>query len=553
MLTHLSVRDLAVVETVSIELHSGMTVMTGETGAGKSILVDALALALGARASAQWVRQGAERAEVTALFDIQSLPEVRALAAQLELDDGDTEVHLRRTITADGRSRGYVNGRPVPVQTLKDFGTHLADVHGQSEHQTLLSPAVQRELLDAFGAHKAQCEKVAKLFDDYQDLSMERDALLGGTQDADARRALLEYQVEELDELAPQPNEFEITREELGKLSRAGQRLEDVDRAQQALTGDDGADTHVHRALSLVSSMAEDYPAAAGAAELLESAVIHINEAASQISDLAAQLDVDPERLTELEQRLDQLHSVARKHRVEPEELLQIQTDVARELETLVQATGRLRELDSNIDQARDAYLRAAKTLSKARAKAAIEFGKKVTQNMAELGMTKGQCLVDVQADANSFSRHGQDSVEFLVSANPGLPPGPLRKVASGGELSRISLAIQVILAAGSGVPTLVFDEVDVGVGGRVAEIVGKRLRDVASVRQVLCITHLPQVAAQGETHLRIEKQLESDTSSTLLAELDAKARVDEIARMLGGIEITERTLDHAREMLGLA
>jgi DNA repair protein RecN (Recombination protein N) len=559
MLSHLSIRDLAVVETLSVEFGDQLTVLTGETGAGKSILVDAMSLVLGARATAQIVRAGAERAEVTALFDIANLSTVRNRLNRLELDDGEAELHLRRTVSADGRSRAYVNGRPVPVQTLRDIGATLVEIHGQHEHHNLLDAAVQRELLDAFGGHSKPAGAVRKAHERYVELVRERDSLSGEGGDAEARRALLDYQVAELDELAPQVDEFETVRAALGRLSRSEIHRESCSTAQALLDADDGAQAQLERARALVEAMAPDSPAAEEVTGLLATAGIHLQEALVGLRDINDSISDDPAHRAELETRLDALHNVARKHRVEPEALGALHTELRTELQRLDGAAGRLTELAALIDEARAAYSTSAAALTKVRKRAATKFGKQVTANMSELGMPGGRCLVAV--DLESVPDHGlgrtraagDDRIEFRFSANPGHEPASLRKVASGGELSRISLSIQVILAGGSGVPTLVFDEVDVGIGGGVAEIVGKRLREVASDRQVLCVTHLAQVACQGHGHLLVEKRATRGATHSVLTHLKDDARVGEVARMLGGVEITDRTLAHAQEMLELA
>lgn len=542
------------VETLSVEFDGGLTVLTGETGAGKSILVDALSLVLGARSTAQMVRAGAERAEVTALFDISQSPEVRAELQALELDEGEDELHLRRTVASDGRSRAYVNGRPVPAQTLRGVGSALVDIHGQHEHQTLLDAAVQRQLLDLFGGHASKLDAVGKAHARCRALVTERDALLGESGDGEARRALLDYQVEELDELAPQPDEFERSRLELGALSRAEGNQSHCAEARALLEDDDGVESRLARAHALIDKLADDAPEAQAVSALLETAGIHVSEALGGLRDLADTLVGDPVRAAELERRLDALHGVARKHHVEPERLSVIHEALRDERDRLAGASTRLTELGDLLIEARRAYDEAAARLGDGRRRAGKRLGRAITANMSELGMPGGRCELSVSPLEGDGTRpEGNERIDILVSANPGMDPAPLRKVASGGELSRISLAIQVLLAGGSGVPTLVFDEVDVGIGGGVAEIVGKRLREVAGSRQVLCVTHLAQVACQGHGHLRVAKQARGKTTRSMLTQLDGDERVEEVARMLGGLDITERTRAHAREMLDVA
>ncbi|NKC13630.1 MAG: DNA repair protein RecN [Gammaproteobacteria bacterium] len=548
MLTHLSVRDLAIVDSLSVEFGPGLTVLTGETGAGKSILIDALSLTLGARSNAQMVRQGQSRAEVTALYDISTIAGVAQKLAALELNSADDDLHLRRTLSADGRSRAYINGQLVPVQMLKEVGAALVDIHGQHEHQSLTDGTVQRQLLDAYAGHTQLVDETGAAYDTLQARQEEYDALVGGAGDHEARQALLEYQVDELRELAPTAGEFEDCRQELAYLSRAVEQREDAGHALTALEDNDD----VQRALALVSALVDKTPGhpLIPCRELLETAVIHVDEATTALRAFTEQELPDPERLAVLNERMEQLQNTARKHRTAPEALPDILLTLERELDGLMSASNRLGQLQDELAQAHTNYQEAAHKLSASRCHAAAALGEAISAHMQELGMPSGRCEVAITTVDDRIRRHGHDRVELKVAINPGASMQALARVASGGELSRVSLAVQVVLAGVSAVPTLIFDEVDVGVGGRVAEIVGKQLRTVAASRQVLCVTHLAQVACQGNGHLRVAKRTDGERVQTVLEQLDAKARIAEVARMLGGVEITKRTLAHAREML---
>ncbi|MBT6278286.1 MAG: DNA repair protein RecN, partial [Chromatiales bacterium] len=428
--------------------------------------------------------------------------------------------------------------------------------HGQHEHQSLMDSAVQRDVLDAFGEHDTLLAKVGNAFHALRALQTELSELSGGHDDQSAHRALLTYQISELTELSPQPGEFEASRLELGRLSRVEEHRANALAALTNLEDNEGgAETALQRALGLVRDMAELDDSLGSCVELLESAAIHMDEAKTVLREFSERQSADPARLAALDERLDALQNVARKHHVDADELAPLQSRLETELATLEGAEQRLSQLDEELTAARKRYDKAAQALTKSRRIAATAMSDAVTANMHELGMPNGRCVLDISPQDDDTPRHhGADRVSIQIATNPGAQPQPLTKVASGGELSRVSLAVQVVLAAAdSSTGALVFDEVDVGVGGGVAEIVGKRLRSVASTRQVLCVTHLPQVACQGHQHIRVAKTVDEGTARTQLEPLGQKTKVDEIARMLGGVEVTKRTLAHAREMLNLA
>ncbi len=549
MLTQLQIRDFAIVEAADLELESGMTVLTGETGAGKSILVGAVGLVLGDRADADVVRHGAERAEVSAAFDPGGNPAARAWLKAQELD-ADGECLLRRTVSREGRSRAYVNGRAVPVQALKELGALLVDIHGQHEHQSLLRPEVQRDWLDACGGHADAAREVERAWRGWRALEREHRALGAGGADAEARVDLLTYQLRELEALALGPDELPALEEEHRRLANAG-RLIETARETLALLYED--DEHSVAALlghaqTAVQGLRDLDAQLAGVGEYLDTARIQVDEAADELRRYLDRIDLDPERLRRLDERLATIHDLARKHRVAPAELPARRAGLESELQALSGAGRRREELEREIARARRAYEEAAAHLSAARAAAAARLARRITEAMQGLGMRGGRFEVALRpADAGPG---GVEAVEFLVSANPGQPPRALRKVASGGELSRISLAVQVTAVGEGALPTLIFDEVDSGIGGAVAETVGRHLRALGDRHQVLCVTHLPQVAALAHHHLQIDKQTRRGRTRMQVRLLEAAERVGEVARMLGGLEITPQTLAHAEEMV---
>jgi len=551
MLNYLHLRDFAVVEQLELELDSGLTVLTGETGAGKSIIVDALGLALGDRADSGIVRHGSKRTEISVSFDISNNTPARLWLTDNELDNED-ECLLRRSVNSEGRSRAWVNGTPVPVQQLRGLGDLLVNIHGQHEHQTLLKRDQQRQLLDQFADHKPLLEGVSLAYRHWQALQHEYEQLTQAG-NRDQQLDLLRFQVQELETLAISSDEIQALGDEHKRLANADRLLEGC---QQVLLAIDNEDNSLCRDLSHIIGIMHELhhhdPSLEPIIELLNSATIQIDEAGSELRHHIDGLSLDPERLQQIDQRLGMIHDLARKHRIVASELPELQVRLTDELNQLEHAEQRLEVLQQEIDQAVSDYHDAAAALSKSRNKAARALASEVTSTMRPLGMPDSLLAIDIQTQEN-FSRFGLDRIEFLVATNPKQPPKPLTKIASGGELSRISLAIQVITATDSSVPTLIFDEVDVGIGGGVAEIVGQKLRQLGNNSQVLCVTHLPQVAAQGHQHLFVNKSRTHNNASTTITTLDDKNRQNEIARMLGGVEITKQTLAHAREMINHA
>lgn len=555
MLTHLQVRDFAIIDAVEIELEGGLTVLTGETGAGKSILVDALQLAVGARAGAEAIRHGAERAEVAATFDLRRAdPALRVLLEEQSID-ADDELVVRRVVTREGKSRAYLNGQQVPVQVLREVGGLLAEIHGQHEFQSLLRAAAQRQLLDAYAGAETQAAEVAALHRERASRAAALASLESEARDRDARLDLLRHQVNELTALALQPDELPALAAERSRLANGGRLAEAARGALDLLYETDSGSAHAlaaraHATLRQAAALDARLEALLPG---LDAAVIGLADASRELTRYLDGLDSDPARQEEVEQRLAAIESAARKHRVPAAELpakaAELQTELSR-LEGVEQALESHREA---VRAAGRAWQEAARKLSTVRAKAAQTLGRDISARMQTLGMTGGRFEVALHPATSSESTPGGlEDIEFLVSANAGQPPRPLAKVASGGELSRLSLAVQVTLASRteSGGTCMVFDEVDSGVGGAVAEIVGRELAALGRAAQVLCVTHLPQVAALGSRHLRVSKLTDGKTTRTQITPLQGAARIEEVARMLGGVTITATAREHAAEMI---
>jgi DNA repair protein RecN (Recombination protein N) len=552
MLAHINIRNFAIADRVDVEFGPGMTVLTGETGAGKSILIDALGLVLGDRADSSVIRHGSERAEIAVGFDIRNQPAAANWLREHELDMDD-ECQLRRIISREGRSRGFINNQPVPMQSLRELGERLVDIHGQHEHQSLLRPAVQRQLLDSYAEHGALLDDVGTRYREWAAARTALEQAVCSGEDRDARLDLLRYQVSELDALGLSKEEVTNLGHEHDRLANAGQLLAACQRGLEHLNAETG--TSVYQLASDTLSELEELSRLDSQLEpvtvLLNEILVLVQECTDGLRSYSDSLEIDPGLLRQLEERMGVLHDLARKHHCKPEELPGIHERLRGELDSLEHADRDLAELQARLDRLANDYLEAAQRLSASRVKAARKFGKQVSADMQDLGMPGGVFEVVIRHDGDrSFSPHGLDSIEFMVTANPGQPPSPLAKVASGGELSRISLAIQVICLKSGPIPTLIFDEVDTGIGGSVAEIVGQKLRALGDGRQVFCVTHLPQVAALAGSQIQVCKLTGDDTTRTRVRHLDRKERIDELARMLGGVKITSQTRKHAREML---
>ena len=555
MLTYLQIRDFAIIDSVELDLRPGLTVLTGETGAGKSIMVDALQIVAGGRAGAEVVRANAERAEITATFDLMRSP--RELKQWLEEQSiaTDGELSVRRVVATDGRSRAYLNGQAVPVQLLRELGNILIDIHGQHEFQSLTRSAAQRELLDDFGRHESLVDQVGISHRVWHGLLDRMLELEGKARDRDARLDLLRYQVRELEALQLQDGEVAQLNEERARLANRGRLGEAAQTAlMQLYEGEEGsAHAAVSRAIQALRNLAAIDAKLGTVLPLVDEAAIQIREAASQLRHYLDALDMDSARQDQVERRLAAIEELARKHRISPEELPQRMTQLKTELVEVERAESDLSQLRKEQATALESYRTLAQQLTARRATAGRVLAKDITVRMQTLGMAGGRFQVEITPlTTTEPAPHGVDQVEFRVTANPGQPLRPLAKVASGGELSRLSLAVQVSCAARE-TRCMVFDEVDSGIGGAVAEIVGRELHALAESSQVLCVTHLPQVAAQGHNHLRVAKLTDGKTTRTTLTTLSADDRVEEIARMLGGVEITAKAREHAKEMLKTA
>jgi len=553
MLRTLTIRDFVIVDAIELEFSNGFTVFTGETGAGKSILIDALQLALGGRGDASMVREGAAKADITADFALTA-----AATAWLEANEFASEeggALLRRVIDNAGRSKAYINGISATASQLRELGEMLVDIHGQHAHQSLLKPDAQRELLDNQIAvrdldARAEVVEVASLYRAWRALVRQREEYETNAKNVLIERERLEWQVSELDKLAPKAGEWAEISNEHSRLSHAASLLEGAQEALSAISESDD-----HPILSQLSSLNAKLGKLVdvdnqlqAVLDCMEPARIQLQEAVYALNNYIDKVELDPDRLREVDARMEALHSAARKYRVTPEELHDEHAALAAKLRQLADATD-IEGLRKQEDKARAAYMEVARRLSARREKAARELGTQVTSAMQELSMSGGSFAVAL--NAAEPGAHGLEQVEFLVAGHAGVAPRPLAKVASGGELARISLAISVITSNATTVPTLIFDEVDTGIGGGVAEVVGRLLKRLGQQRQVLCVTHLPQVASQANQHFQVAKGT-TDAGRTVsrIDVLDSRARVEEVARMLGGIEITETTRKHARELL---
>lgn len=552
MLTNLNIIDLAVVDSLNLELESGMSVLTGETGAGKSILLTALGLALGDRADSGIVRPNCKRAEIHIEFDLADAALAKQWLEDNELDD-DGQCLIRRTISDDGRSKAYINNRPVNLQSLQSLSRLLVEIHGQHAHLTLLDSEEQRRLLDSFARHQSLLEQLNNCYQNWKQAHKEMQHLLKACSDQEEREVLLQFQLEELQQLDLENFDFQALTSEhhilanLGNILSIGQQQLDIlyDNEEHSVGDMLGHSVHV------ISDLAIDVPELKAIVELLEDADIQVSEAAKQLRRFLENQEADPQQQAWLENQISIIQGLSRKHKVAPESLPKLAEEFAKELDNISHSSERIEALNLDCRQWLDKYQKLAGELSASRQKYAAELQWRISETIKELGMPHGEFIVNIGAqDQTDPQRNGLDNIEFLVRTNPGLPAKPLAKVASGGELSRISLAIQVTTSTDKTTPTMIFDEVDSGIGGGIAEIVGQKLRRLSQNRQVLCVTHLPQVASQAHQHLFVAKNQQAAVTSSTVKRLSDAERVQEIARMLGGMTITENTLAHAKEML---
>ncbi len=547
MLRTLSIRDFVIVDAIELEFTSGFSVFTGETGAGKSILIDALQLALGGRGDASVVREGAAKADITAEFSTGEAAAVWLIENEFAQEDGGAM--LRRVIDNAGRSKAFINGIAATAGQLRELGDLLVDIHGQHAHQSLLKAEAQRTLLDSQGACAGDAAQVASAFKSWQALVRQREEFERDAKNVLMERERLEWQVGELHKLAVKPGEWADITNEHSRLSHAASLLDGANAALSALSESDQPILSQVNALTQKLGKLVDVDAGLqGVLDCLEPARIQLQEAVYALNDYLDKVELDPQRLAQVEARLEAIHSTARKFRITPDQLPEEYETLSEQLRQLADASD-LDGLRRQEQQHEAAYAAAAARLSKARASAAQLLGRQVTEAMQDLNMTGGSFVVALNAcEAASY---GTEQVEFLVAGHAGVAPRPLAKVASGGELARIALAISVIASSSTTTPTLIFDEVDSGVGGAVAEVVGRLLKRLGQQRQVLCVTHLPQVASQANAHFQVAKATTAAGKTVSRIDvLDSKARVEEVARMLGGLEITATTRKHARELL---
>ncbi|MCH8620131.1 DNA repair protein RecN [Undibacterium sp. TS12] len=546
MLRTLAIRDFVIVDTLELEFSSGFSVLTGETGAGKSILIDALALALGGRGDASMVRESASKTDISAEFTLNE--GISNWLKEHEFYDADQPLILRRTIDNAGRSKAWINGTTATAGQLREIGDMLVDIHGQHAHQSLLKTDAQRDLLDMQGGLQEQVSEVGIRYKAWRNLSKQREEFETNAKSVLQERERLEWQVGELDKLKIKPGEWESISQEHSRLAHAASLLEGAQEAASLISESD------HPVLSQLTAVQQkllkllDYDAALKpVTDALESACINLQETTYALNDYLGSTELDPARLREVENRVEAIHTTARRFHVAPEKLHEEFATLSLQLQQLSNATD-MEALKAQEEKALQSYLQVAQKLGKARQKVALELGQAVTAAMQDLSMGGGS--FSVALNAVEPAAYGLEQVEFLVAGHAGVQARPLAKVASGGELARISLAISVITSCATTTPTLIFDEVDSGIGGGVAEVVGRLLKRLGQDRQVLCVTHLPQVASQANQHFQVSKASQNGKTISQIEALDNKQRVEEIARMLGGIEITATTRKHARELL---
>ncbi len=563
MLKHLYIRNFAIIDELELDFNTGLTALTGETGAGKSILLGALNLVLGDRADNDSVKQGSEFAEIVAEFDIQHLDNVSSWLVSQELN-ADDECILRRRISKDGRSRAYVNSTPVNLQTIRELAEMLIDIHGQHEHQSMMKSNVQRQLLDDYAKHVPLLESVSNLYVELKLIEDQLHHLQQSSNEQNSRLDLLRFQTQELETLELEEDEYQELDRQHRRMANAEKLHSTVGQAIDRLSQDENSNvqsaiSHIINSLSEISDLdAKLLPAS----EMLNEALVQIDESVSLLQNYNDNIDTDSSSLARTEQRIQNIIDLSRKHRVEPDKLYALHEQLQQELKDIDHVDERLDELSAQQKELEKQYNKASDKLSASRKKASTTLNNKITQSMQKLGMSGGKFEISITPVTGKRTAYGLDSIDFTVTANAGQACRPIARVASGGELARISLAIQMIIANSSKIPSLIFDEVDSGVGGGIAEIVGQHLRALANINknniktpgnQVICITHLPQVASQAHNHLRVEKQTQKKQTTSQVVTLSPEQRRQEIARMLSGVEITEQSLAHADEMISRA
>lgn len=555
VLLSININNYTLVESLEIEFSKGTTAITGETGAGKSLVLDALGMALGDRADSDTIRHGKQRAEITATFDISSTPEAKNWLHSNDLD-ADDQCILRRLYTTEGRSRGYINGQSCTMQQLQTLGDMLTDIHSQHEHQSLLRRETHRRLLDEYANTIELATEVAASYQQWNSANKQLNNLLEHADELTARKDLLTFQVQELQQLGLENNELDNLEKEQQTLANADQILQDSHSLLAVCDQDESFNIRegLNRALTILSGLKHKPEALANAEELLQSSMIQVEEAVHEIGNHIDRFEADPQRLQQVEERLSAIFQLSRKHRVNGDQLAETLESLEAELQALKGGGESIETLQEALNKLADDYRAKSAKLSKQRASAATVMADEINQQLQLLSMEGAELVVSISPlSAGEFRATGNEDIEFLIATNPGQPHKPLAKIASGGELSRVSLAIQVVAAAHSNIPTLVFDEVDVGIGGSTADIVGQLLKQLGDRGQVISVTHQPQVAAHAHHHYRASKVVETNSAESLMTPLDNQQRVEELARMLGGAKVTDQTLSHASELLKLA
>ena len=552
MLRSLQIRNFAIIDEIDITFNDGMTVLTGETGAGKSILIDALSLVLGERGSSNLIRNKEKRAEYTAEFEITKNSHALNWLIDKSLDN-ENECILRRTISPDGKSRSFINGNTVNLQSLKSLGDLLVDIHGQHFHQSLCKKNVQRDLLDHFGGLSVTKNKIKRIFNEWKELSDQLSKMIEGNTNKEDRIDLLSFQLKELDELALKPGEYDSLNSEFKKINNIEKINKGINSLIDCLQSNEitNIEQMLNDSIKSIDTLATFDNSLEETKNLLSEAEINVSEAIGNLSRYGESIDYDNQKSREIEERINTIISLSRKHRVDPDELIDTKIQIEKELNALNNSQASIDEAERHLSDLRKKYDDLASELTKKRSDSAKKLSRLVANSMNELGMADGIFKAEITA-SNNISQHGIDDITFYISANPGQKPQPLSNIASGGELSRMSLAIQVITSNGTNIPTMIFDEVDSGIGGAIAEVVGNKLKDLGQNKQVLCVTHLAQVASKGKSHLRINKLTDNKKTKIYATQLNPNERIEEIARMIGGIELTEKTREYAKEMLAL-
>ncbi|MDF1654407.1 MAG: DNA repair protein RecN [Coxiellaceae bacterium] len=551
MLTHINLKNFVLVDELSLELADGFHAFTGETGAGKSILLDAINLALGTRAEARYVKSGSTRCDINLIFDISDQPDIQQWLEQHELND-DGECLLRRSIYADGKSRATINGHPSPLHLLKELGQHMLQVHGQHQHQLLLKPKYQQHLLDQYGLHQNMLQQLDSFYQQHQQVQQQIELLTAKAADRDDQLSLYEYQHTELEQAAIEEGEWQTLHQEHQRLHQSKSLIGALNQAIEYTAEGESVNalTLLQQATDQLNTIGFSDEQLDSAKALLNTACIHVQEAESELNSYRQGLDLSPERLQQIETRLNIISDLARKHHVEPEALKEVQSSLQQKVEQLKNLDEHLIELQQQQKTILIDYKKVATKLTASRKKLAKSLAKTITTLLTQLNMADSQFAIELITNDSDISATGQESIQFTLSANPGQPLAPLQKVASGGELSRICLAILASLAGKQAIPTLIFDEIDTGISGKTADTVAKLLKQISQTLQIMCVTHLPQVASQAKHHYRVEKQVKGKSTTTTIIKLDKKQRIHETARLLAGETINKQALDNAKALL---